>query len=190
MSKLSLEKATELIKSTTTQPHLITHAIAVSSAMGAMAEHYGEDVEYWQAIGMLHDYDYEQHPEEHLKHTAEPLKSAGIDDETINTILSHGYEICSDIKPEKLIDKALYTVDALTGLVSATSKMRPNGILDLEPKSVAKKFKDKSFAAGVDRTVITKGLEMLDMERSLAIEICIKGMKAHAKELGLEGTNA
>ncbi len=188
MEKLSLSKANELIKETTTAPHLVAHALAVSVAMGAMAEHFSEDVDYWQAVGMLHDYDYEQYPDEHLQHTSEPLKQAGIDDETIRTILSHGWELCSDVKPEKLIDKALYTVDALTGLVSATAKMRPNGISDLEPKSVVKKFKDKGFAAGVDRNVINKGLEMLEMDRATAIEICINGMKPHAKALGIEGT--
>lgn len=187
MATLTKEKADELIRSTTNEPHLLQHAVAVSAALGACAKHFGEDSEYWEAVGLLHGYDYEKYPSEHLKHTQEPLREAGIDDITIRAILSHGWDICTEIKPETQLEKSLFTLDALTGLVSATAKMRPNGISDLEPSSVVKKFKDKHFAAGVDRALIDKGLEMLGMDRATAIAISIEGMKPHAKELGLMG---
>jgi len=187
MEKLTRETAKALLKSTTTEPHLLQHAVAVSAALGAMAEHFDADIDYWEAVGYLHDYDYQQYPEEHLKHTESPLREAGVDEESIRAILSHGYNICTDIVPETDMEKSLYTVDALTGLISATAKMRPAGITDLTAKSVAKKFKDKSFAAGVNRDTILKGLEMLGMERAQAFTICIEGMKPYAQQLGLLG---
>lgn len=188
MEKLTKERSRELIETTTKEAHLLQHALAVSAAMGAMAQHYGEDVEYWQAVGLLHDYDYEQHPDEHLQHTAGPLASAGVDEESVRAIMSHGWGLCSEVEPQTTMEKSLYAVDELTGLVSATAKMRPRGILDLEPSSVKKKFKDKRFAAKIDREVIRKGSEMLGMELSEMIAICIEGMKPYAAELGLLGT--
>lgn len=187
MGKLSKEKAQELLQSTTTMPHLMQHGLAVSSAMGAMGRCFGEDSEYWEAVGMLHDYDYQQYPEEHLQHTEQPLRDAGVDEESIHAILSHGWGLCTEEEPRTNMEKSLYALDSLTGLISATAKMRPNGIMDLEPASVAKKFKDKKFAAGVNREVIQKGIEMLEMERAEVIAICIEGMKPYAQELGLTG---
>ena len=99
MAGLTMERAQELLHSTTTEAHLFEHAIGVSAAMGAMARHFGEDAAYWQAVGYLHDYDYEQYPEEHLKHTEEPLHAAGVDEESIRAILAHGYGLCSDVEP-------------------------------------------------------------------------------------------
>lgn len=187
MIKLDKQKAEELLRKTTSQPHLMQHALAVSSAMGAMAKRFGADEEYWEAVGLLHDYDYEKHPEEHLQHTEESLRDAGVDEESIRAILSHGWKICTDTEPLTNLEKSLYTVDALTGLVSATAKMRPNGISDLTASSVTKKLKDKSFAAGVNRQVIQSGIEMLGMDRAEVITICIEGMKPHAKHLDLMG---
>ena len=112
---LTLEKSKQLISTTTTQPHLITHATAVMAAMGGMAAHFGQDVAHWQAVGYLHDYDYEQHPDEHLRHTALPLKAEGVTDEEIRAILSHGYGHCTDVEPVTDMEKSLYTVDELTG---------------------------------------------------------------------------
>ena len=183
--KLSLNKAREIIALNVKEPHLLTHALAVSAAMGAMAEHFGEDKEYWQAIGYIHDVDYEKFPEEHLKHTEEILKPFGIRDEDIRAVLSHGYGLCCDIKPESNLEKSLYTVDELTGIIHAASLMRPTGITDLEVKSAMKKFKDKSFAAKCDRAVIRQGCEMLGMELSEVMEIVIRGMKTEAEALGL-----
>ena len=189
MEKLTKEKAQTLLRTTTTQPHLLQHALAVSAAMGAMAKHFGEDAEYWEAVGFLHDYDYQQYPEEHLRHTEHPLREAGVDEEAIRAILSHGWNFCSDVKPQSNMEPRLYVLDALTGLVSATAKMRPSGISDLEPSSVTKKIKDKSFAAGVSRETIRDGIEMLGMDRAAVIAVCIEGMRAHAESLGLTGKN-
>lgn len=188
MEKLNREKSKQLLEGTTTEAHLLQHALAVSAAMGAMARHFGADEEYWMAIGLLHDYDYQQHPEEHLQHTEEPLKAAGVDGDAVRAILSHGWGLCSDVEPQTELEKSLYAVDELTGLISATAKMRPKGIADLEPKSVKKKFKDKAFAAKIDRQVISKGAEMLGMELGQLITLCIEGMKPYAAELGLLGT--
>ncbi len=185
---LTLARATELNKTMNTQEHLLLHAKNVCYAMGAMARHFGEDVEHWQAVGMLHDYDYEKYPEEHLLHTEQPLLDAGVPVEDVRAILSHGYGICTDVKPETPLEKSLFTVDELTGIVQACARMRPNGIQDLEIKSFMKKFKDKRFAAKCDRELIQKGCEMLGMSVQEAAEICIAGMKEHADELGLLGT--
>ena len=187
---LTLERARELNDTMVTEEHLIIHALNVCYAMGAMAEHFGEDKEHWQAIGILHDYDYEKYPEEHLKHTEQPLLDAGVDPEDVRAILSHGYGICTDVKPETNLEKSLYTVDELTGIIQACARMRPHGLTDLEVKSFMKKFKDKRFAAKCDRELILKGCEMLGMEVRDVAEICIAGMKEHAEELGLLGTEA
>lgn len=185
---LTLARAKELNGTMVTQEHLILHAKNVCYAMGAMARHFGEDEEHWQAVGMLHDYDYELYPEEHLDHTAEPLREAGVDEADIRAILSHGYGIRNDVKPRTNMEKSLYTVDELTGIIQACARMRPNGIQDLEVKSFMKKFKDKKFAAKCNRELILKGCEMLGMELKDVAEICIEGMKEHAAELGLAGS--
>ena len=182
---LTLEKATELNARMVTEEHLIIHEKNVGYAMGAIARHFGEDEEHWQAVGMLHDYDYEKYPEEHLKHTAEPLRAAGVEEEDVRAILSHGYGICTDVEPKTNMEKSLFTVDELTGIIQACARMRPAGITDLEVSSLMKKFKDKRFAAKCDRNTILKGCEMLGMDVREVAEICIAGMKAHAEELGL-----
>ena len=184
---LTLERATELNAEMVTEEHLIIHEKNVCYAMGAMARHFGENEEHWQAVGMLHDYDYEKYPEEHLKHTAEPLRAAGVDEEDIRAILSHGYGICTDVEPKTNMEKSLFTVDEMTGIIQACARMRPGGITDLEVPSLMKKFKDKRFAAKCDRNTILKGCEMLGMDVKEVAGICIAGMKAHAEELGLAG---
>lgn len=188
MSKLTLERAKELNATMVQDPALIYHATCVSLAMGAMAEHFGEDKDHWEAIGYLHDFDYEKFPEEHLKHTEQPLLEAGVDPEDVRAILAHGYGLCTDVKPESNLEKSLFTVDELTGIVGAAARMRPTGLTDMEVKSFMKKFKDKAFAAKCDRGVITQGCEMLGMEVREVAEICINGMRPHAAELGLLGT--
>ena len=185
---LTLERAKELLATTTTEPHLFLHAKNLMAAMGGLAEHFGENREHWMAIGYLHDYDYEQHPEEHLQHTEEPLLAAGVDPEDVRAIMSHGWGICSDVKPETNMEKSLFTVDELTGIIQACARMRPNGIQDLEIRSFMKKYKDRKFAAKCDRELIQKGCEMLGMEVREVAEICIEGMRPHAAEIGLEGT--
>ncbi len=185
---LTLAKAEELNATMVKEEHLIIHAKNVRFAMGAMAKHFGEDPEHWEAVGMLHDYDYEKYPEEHLQHTREPLLAAGVPEEDVRAILSHGWGICSDVEPLTNLEKSLFTVDELTGIIQACARMRPMGIRDLEIKSFMKKYKDKKFAAKCDRALIEKGCEMLGMEVREVAEICIEGMRPHAAEIGLEGT--
>lgn len=185
---LTLEQAKALNATMVTEEHLLLHAKNVCYAMGAMAEHFGEDKEHWQAIGILHDFDYEKYPDEHLLHTKEPLLALGVSEEDVRAILSHGYGIINDVKPETNLEKSLFTVDELTGIIQACARMRPLGITDLEVKSFLKKFKDKKFAAKCNRELILQGCGMLGMELREVAEICIGGMKEHAAELDLLGT--
>ncbi len=182
---LSLERAKELLATTTTEEHLFLHAKNLMAAMGGLARHFGEDEEHWMAIGYLHDYDYEQYPTEHLQHTEQPLLEAGLSAEDIRAILAHGYGHVNDVEPLSLLEKSLFTVDELTGIVQAAARMRPAGITDMEVSSFMKKFKDKKFAAKCDREVIKKGCEMLGMEVKEVAAIVIEAMKQHAEELQL-----
>lgn len=184
--KLTLERAEEILKKHTTEEHLFTHALAVSSAMGAMAEHFGEDPEYWRAIGYLHDVDYEKFPEEHCKHVRELLAPEGVEEEDIRAIISHGYGICTEeVQPETDLEKSLFAVDELTGIVTACALMRPTGITDLEVSSLKKKFKDKKFAAKCNREIIKQGAETLGMPLEELMELTIKGMRTEADALDL-----
>ena len=180
---LTMEKAEALLKTTTTEDHLFLHAKNVSVAMGGLARHFGEDAAHWMAIGYLHDYDYEQYPEEHLQHTEAPLLEAGVTAEEVRAILSHGYIHLNNIEPLTPMEKSLFTVDELTGIIQAAARMRPLGITDMEVSSFMKKFKDKKFAAKCDREVIKKGCQMLGMEVKDVAAICIEAMKEHAEEL-------
>ena len=130
----------------------------------------------------------QQFPEEHLLHTEQPLLEAGLSREEVRAILSHGYGIINDVKPETNLEKSLFTVDELTGIIQACARMRPHGITDLEVKSFMKKFKDKHFAAKCNRELILQGCEMLGMELRDVAAICIEGMKEHAAELELLGS--
>ena len=187
MEKLTREEAIRLNNTMVTEDHLKLHAANVAACMGAMAEHFGEDRERWEAVGYLHDYDYEKYPDEHLAHTEEPLRAAGVPEEDIRAILSHGYSICTDVEPVTNMEKSLFTVDELSGIIQAAARMRPNGITDLELKSFMKKWKDKRFAAKCNRPLILQGCEMLGMDIRDVAEICIHGMQEHAEELGLTG---
>ena len=180
---LTMERAAQLLESTTTEEHLFLHAKNVSVAMGGLARHFGEDDALWEAIGYLHDYDYEQHPEEHLQHTEKPLLEAGLTAEEVRASLAHGFGHCNDVEPKTLMEKSLFTVDELTGIIQAAARMRPMGITDMEISSFMKKFKDKKFAAKCDRNVIRQGCEMLGMEVKDVAAVCIEAMKAHAEEL-------
>lgn len=182
---LTLDRAKELLGTTTTQEHLFLHAKNVMVAMGGMAKHFNEDAAHWMAIGYLHDYDYEQHPEEHLQYTEEPLRAAGLEESEIRTILAHGYGILNDVEPLSNMEKSLFTVDELTGIIQAAARMRPAGITDMEISSFMKKFKDKKFAAKCDRELIRKGCAMLNMEVKDVAAVCIEAMKEYAEELQL-----
>ena len=187
---LTMQRAEELNRDMITQENLLLHVKNVCYSMGAMARHFGADEEQWMALGLLHDYDYEKYPEEHLRHTEQPLLEAGVSPEEVRAIMSHGWSILNEVKPESDMEKSLFTVDELTGIIQAAARMRPNGILDLEVKSFMKKFKDKKFAAKCDRELILRGCELLGMELKDVAAICIEGMRAHAEELGLAGTEA
>ena len=185
---LTFERAKELNDTMITEEHLKIHALNVCYSMGAMAEHFGEDKDHWMAVGILHDYDYEKYPDEHLLHTEQPLLDAGVPEEDVRAILSHGYEIINDVEPRTNMEKSLFTVDELTGIIQACARMRPHGIKDLEVKSFMKKVKDKRFAAKCNRELILKGCGMLGMELRDVAAICIEGMRGHAEEIGLAGT--
>ncbi len=142
----------------------------------------------WQVIGLVHDLDYEQYPEAHCTKSREILEAHGWPEPYIRAVVSHGWGMCSDVKPETRLEKTLYAVDELTGLIASAVLVRPSrSILDIKVKSVNKKWKDKSFAAGVDRSVIQRGAEMLGMERADLISETIMGMRSVAGEIGLKG---
>lgn len=186
--KLSREEAWELLTEYTKTPALRKHALAVETVMRHFAKLDGEEEEVWGVVGLLHDLDYEKFPEEHCKKSAELMRERGINEFYIHAVSSHGYGICSDAEPENKMEKVLYTVDELTGLINALCLMRPSkSVLDLEVKSVKKKFKDKSFAAGVNRDTIRNGCSMLGMELDDVIRETIEGMKENAQEIGLKG---
>ncbi len=187
MEKMTLATAKALNDTMVTEEHLKLHAANVSACMGAMAEHFGADKEHWEAVGYLHDYDYEKYPDEHLAHTEEPLRAAGVPEEDIRAILSHGYSIVNDVKPETDMEKSLFTVDELSGIIQAAARMRPAGITDMDVRSFMKKWKNKKFAAKCNRPLILRGCEMLGMDIQEVSEICIRGMKEHAEELALTG---
>ena len=179
--------AYQLLQEYTKTESLIKHAISVEAAMRHFAEFYGEDVEYWGMVGLLHDLDYEKYPEEHCQHTPVYLREAGFDEEFIHAVLAHGYGLCTDAVPEKPMEKAVYTVDELTGFITACALMRPSrSLLDLEVSSVKKKFKDKKFAAKVDRDLIRGGAEMMGMELDEVIAHCIAALQTINTELGFQ----
>ena len=180
---LSLAEAERLLATTTHDPHLLLHARNVRGCMEAFARHFGqppEQIEHWGAVGYLHDYDYELFPAEHLAHTENELLAEGVDPADVRAILSHGWMLVNDVKPETDLEKSLYTADELSGIVWATSLMRPTGLSDLEPRSVLKKFKDRKFAAKCSREVILRGVELLGLELADVVAVCIDGMRALA----------
>jgi len=182
------EEAFSLLKEFNQSESLIKHALAVEGVMRYMARKRGEDEEKWGIIGLVHDLDYERYPDQHCKKTKEILEARGWPEDYIHAIMSHGWGIVTDVKPEHEMEKVLYAIDELTGLVTAVALVRPSkSVLDMRPKSVAKKWKDKSFAAGVNRDVIAKGAEMLGMELNDLFEDVIMGMREVADKIGLVG---
>ncbi|MFO7952640.1 MAG: HDIG domain-containing protein [Bacillota bacterium] len=182
------EEAMALLKKHNQNDALIKHALAVEAVMGHFAEKFGEDVEKWRVIGLVHDLDYEKYPEEHCHKTKEMLEEEGYPEDYIRAVQSHGWKICTEVEPVEPMEKVLYGIDELTGLIVATVLMRPSkSIMDLTAKSVKKKWKQKGFAAGVDRGIIEEGANLLGMEVSELIEETIKGMQTAADELELRG---
>lgn len=156
----------------------INHAKTVGHVMGEFAKELDPDrVDFWKTVGLLHDIDFEQWPEEHCSKANTLLRELEIDEDVIHAVVSHGYGICSDIAPAHVMEKVLFATDELTGLIGAAALMRPTGISDMEPKSVVKKFKDKKFAAGCSRDVIRQGAEMLNMDLNELIAKTLDAMK-------------
>lgn len=182
------KEAYNLLKEYNESDSLVKHALAVEGVMRLFARKRGEDEEMWGVIGLVHDLDYGRFPEEHCRKSEEILRENGWPDEYIRAVVSHGWGICADVEPQSDLEKVLYAVDELTGLVATTALVRPSkSVLDLKAKSVKKKWKDKRFAAGVNRAIIEKGAQMLDMELSDLITDTIMGMRGVAEEIGLKG---
>jgi putative nucleotidyltransferase with HDIG domain len=185
------KEAFELLKEYNQDASLIKHALAVEAVMRYFAKKFGEDQEKWGIIGLIHDLDYEKFSQQHCKKTEEILKEHNWPQDYIRAVLSHGWGICTDVEPESKMEKVLYAIDELTGLIAATALVRPSkSVLDMEAKSVKKKWKDKSFAAGVNRSIIQKGAEMLGMELDELFNDTIMGMRQVAAEIGLKGNSA
>ena len=158
MDEGNRSRALSLLKEHVTTESLLKHAYAVEAAMRRMARHFHQDEELWGVAGLLHDLDYQEYPEEHCRHVEAMLRDAGYGDEIVRAILSHGYGLCTDVEPKTEMEKSLYAVDELTGLITAVVLMRPSkSILDLTVKSVKKKWKAKTFAAGCNREEIQDG---------------------------------
>jgi len=182
------DEAWQLLNEFNSNPGLIKHALAVEAVMRYVARKRGQDVEVWGAVGLIHDLDYEQFPDRHCAKTAEILRERGWPEDLVRAVVSHGYGLCTDVEPQTDMEKVLYAVDELTGLVVATALVRPSkSVMDMAAKSVRKKWKDKAFAAGVNRQVIEDGARRLGMELSDLITDTIMGMREAADALGLAG---
>jgi len=182
------EEAYQLLTEYNKSDSLIKHALAVEGVMRYFARKRGEDEEKWGVIGLVHDLDYEQFPEEHCHKSEEILKEKGWPEEYIRAVVSHGWGLCSEVEPLTELEKVLYAIDELTGLVVTTALVRPSkSVMDVKVKSVKKKWKDKRFAAGVDRSIIEKGAQMLGMELTDLIADTISGMQEVTEEVGLKG---
>lgn len=182
------DEALALLRQYNKNEALIKHALAVEAVMRYCARQRGQDAELWGVIGLVHDLDYEQFPEQHCHKSSEILREHGWPEEYIRAVMSHGWGICTDVEPITDLEKTLYAMDELTGLVAATALVRPSkSVLDMASKSVKKKWKEKSFAAGVNREVIEKGAAMLGVDLNQLIEDAIAGMREAAEEIGLKG---
>jgi len=188
-NKPSREDAFELLKEYNKNESLIRHGLSVEAVMLHFAELLNEeDKEMWGVIGLVHDIDYGMYPEEHCKKAKEILEERNWPEEYIHAVQSHGYGLCCDVEPVKKMEKVLYTIDELTGLVATTALVRPSkSIFDVDTKSVKKKWKQKGFAAGVNREVIEDGAQKLGMEMDIIIENTIMAMRKVAEEIGLKG---
>ena len=182
------EDALALLKTYNKSESLIKHAFAVEGVMRYMARKYGEDEDAWGVVGLIHDLDYEQFPDQHCKKTEEILRENNWPDDLVRAVVSHGWGICSDVKPETNMEKVLFAIDELTGLVATSALVRPSkSVMDMKAKSVKKKWKDKRFAAKVDRSIIQRGVDMLDVELGELITDTIMGMRDVAADIGLKG---
>jgi predicted hydrolase (HD superfamily) len=182
------DETLNLLRQYNTDDSLIRHALAVEAVMRHFAGKFGDDPEKWGIIGLIHDLDYQQFPDQHCTKTAELLTQNEWPSDYIHAVVSHGWGICSDVEPQEKMEKVLYAIDELTGLIAATALVRPSkSVLDMEASSVKKKWKDKSFAAKINREVIQKGAEMLGMDLSELFRETIAGMRPVAEAIGLKG---
>jgi len=180
------EEALALLKRYNRSESLINHALAVEGVMRHFARGRGQDPEIWGIVGLIHDLDYEQFPDEHCHKTREILEASHWPADYIRAVVSHGWGICTDVEPRSDMEKVLYAVDELTGLITAAALVRPSrSVMDLTAKSVKKKWKDKRFAAGVDRQVIETGAERLGLSLGELISETIAGMREVAQAIGL-----
>ena len=174
------DAALALLKKYNQEEFHLRHAYTVEAVMRWFAEElgYAEDADFWAMVGLLHDIDFEMWPEEHCKKAPELLREGGIEEDMIHAIVSHGYGLCVDVKPEREMEKVLFACDELTGLIGAAALMRPSkSVQDMELKSLKMKFKDKRFAAGCDRDVIIQGAEMLGWELDQLLSETLEAMK-------------
>ena len=178
-----------ILKEYTQNKSLIRHALTIEAVMRYFAELFGEkEVEKWGIIGLLHDIDYERYADKHCLMVREILSPHGFPEEYLRAIESHGYKLVTAVEPVEKLEKVLYATDELTGLIAATVLLRPSkSLMDLNVSSVKKKWKQKSFASGVNRDVIAEGAQMLGIELDVLIEHTIKGMQTAAEEIGLKG---
>ena len=185
------DQAFALLKEFNTNESLIKHALSVESVMRHIARKRGDDEEKWGIIGLVHDLDYEQFPEQHCHKSEEILRDRGWPEEYIRAVVSHGWGICSDVEPKTDLEKTLYAVDELSGLVTAVALVRPSkSVKDVKVKSVMKKWKDKAFAAGVNRSLIEKGADLLGVELRDLVADTIEGMCTVADDIGLGGSRS
>jgi putative nucleotidyltransferase with HDIG domain len=185
----SRTEALDLLRQWNQNESLIKHALAVEGVMRLMARRRGEDEEAWGIVGLVHDLDYERHPEAHCAKSREILTEEGWPESLVRAVVSHGWGICSDVEPVSAMERTLYAVDELVGLVTAAALVRPSrSVLDLEPSSVAKKWKDKRFAAGANREVIERGAQMLGLPLADLLAEVIAGMREVADAIDLRGT--
>ena len=181
MDCINRQEALELLKKYNKEPFHIQHGLTVEGVMRWYAQNlgYGNEADYWATVGLLHDIDFELYPDEHCKKAPELLKEAGLSDDFIHSVCSHGYGLCSDIEPKHEMEKVLFAVDELTGLIGAAAIMRPSkSVMDMETKSLKKKFKDKRFAAGCSRDVIEQGAERLGVELDKLFADTIEAMRS------------
>lgn len=183
------QEALELLMKYNKEPFHLLHGLTVEGVMKWYANEMGylDEVEFWGLAGLLHDVDFEEFPEEHCKKAPELLAEIGAEEELVRAIVSHGYGICVDVKPEHTMEKILFAADELTGLIGAAARMRPSkSVLDMEISSLKKKYKDKKFAAGCSRDVIAKGAEALDWTLDDLFEKTILAMRSCEEKVNLE----
>ncbi|HOX30968.1 MAG TPA: HD domain-containing protein [Spirochaetales bacterium] len=182
------DEALELWRAHNDDDYLYRHALSVEAVMRYFAAKAGEDPDWWGLVGLLHDIDFQEHPEEHLKHARAILEPAGYPEAFVRAVESHGYGLCTEVEPKSYMEKILYACDELTGFIYACAIMRPSkSVLDIEVKSVTKKLKTPAFAAKIDRSVIQKGAEMLGLGMDELVGQAILALRPVAAEIGLKG---